>query len=746
MSNASVTPASEPAAGTTPAGVVMSHRQILFIIFGLMSGMFLASLDQTIVGTAIRTISDDLHGLSEQAWVTTAYLITSTISTPILGKLSDIFGRRPVFLSAIVIFLVGSLLSGTAWSMYSLAAFRAVQGIGAGGLMSLALTVMGDILAPRERAKYQGYFLAVFGTSSVIGPLVGGLFAGADQILWITGWRWVFLVNLPIGVVSLFMVTRFLHLPKRHGSAVIDWWGASAVILALVPGLIVAEQGRDWGWGSPASIACYVLSVIGVIGFLLAELRMGENALIPLRLFRNGTFAMSTVLGVLVGFGMFGALLTIPLYLQIVQGVTPTQSGFLMLPMVLGMMTASIASGQLIARTGRYKIFPITGTAILLAAFFYFTFITAGRPIWWPMIGMFGVGLGLGQLMQTLTIASQNSVDIRYMGVATSSSTFFRQIGGTVGTAVLLSVLFSTIPTSITSAMQDKATLTSALDAALNPAVASAPQNRPIMHQIWDKITTPVKSNVDAGLGTATTELKSAVKTGVTQKVTAGVKQAVTAQVTAAVAAEVKAGALPAAAQASVVKQQVAAALPTALQQVPTQVDKALPTATSAALATAASKAHATVVNGRLTVDWSNAADRRYYVDKVVPTIRAKLAKGSTAGTAGGAFDGDTSFLTKADRALKEPFLVGFSNGMVTVFWVGLVVVAIAFLLSWFLKATPLRAKSALQEAADRAHEGGAMVAPGGAEQELPDGAGRPSDLAGARARTAEPGAAGAVG
>jgi EmrB/QacA subfamily drug resistance transporter len=630
-----------PAPGTgSPAGVLLTHREILFIIFGLMGGMFLASLDQTIVGTAIRTISDDLNGLSQQAWVTTAYLITSTISTPILGKLSDIYGRRPIFLTAITIFLVGSAGASFAWSMYSLAGFRAVQGLGAGGLMSLALTVMGDILAPRERAKYQGYFLAVFGTSSVIGPLVGGLFAGADQILFITGWRWVFLINLPIGVAALFLVVRFLHLPKRHGSAVIDWWGAAAVILALVPGLIVAEQGREWGWASAGSITCYALAAVGVVAFVLVELRMGENALIPLRLFHNPTFAMATVLGVLVGFGMFGALLTIPLYLQLVQGATPTQSGFMMLPMVLGMMTASITSGQIISRTGKYKVFPITGTAILLLAFLYFTFITADRAWWWPLIGMFGVGLGLGQLMQTLTIASQNSVDVRYMGVATSSSTFFRQIGGTVGTAALLSVLFARIPDTIGGAFKNRALLRSALDAALDPAVANAPNNRGIMTHIYDGIVGPIRQQLPAG------------------------------------------------------------------------------------------------------IDLSNGAVRRQVVDRIVPQITSGSGGSGGGSRTGGALDGDTSFLTHATRALKEPFLVGFSNGMVTVFWVGLAVVALAFLLSWFLKATPLRAKSALQEAADRAHEGGAMVSPGGSPQETPEYDPEP---AGVRRTASGPGTAGAA-
>src|ERR1700710_2147703 len=240
------------------AGGVMSHRQILVIIGALMAGMFLSALDQTIVGTSMRTISDDLHGLSLQAWVTTAYLIMSTISTPIYGKLSDIFGRRPLFIIAISIFLAGSLLSVFSTSILELAGFRAFQGLGAGALMSLPLAIMGDMLAPRERAKYQGYFLAVFGISSVIGPLIGGLFAGASQILFISGWRWVFLVNLPIGIIALVMVIAFLHLPKftKATKPRIDWFGASAVIVTLVPVLLVAEEGRTWGWASAGSIAC----------------------------------------------------------------------------------------------------------------------------------------------------------------------------------------------------------------------------------------------------------------------------------------------------------------------------------------------------------------------------------------------------------------------------------------------------------------------------------------------------------
>ncbi|WP_426517934.1 MDR family MFS transporter [Diaminobutyricibacter sp. McL0618] len=495
----------------------MSHRQILFVIFGLMAGMFLSALDQTVVGTAIRTIGDDLHGLSQQAWVTTAYLIVSTISTPIYGKLSDIFGRRPLFIFAIVVFIIGSILASFSTSMVELAVFRAIQGLGAGGLMSMPLAIMGDMLAPRERAKYQGYFLAVFGISSLIGPLVGGLFAGAEQILGIAGWRWVFLINVPIGIVALLIVLRFLHLPSHErGSARIDWWGATAVIIALVPLLLVAEEGRNWGWGSPGALACYVIGAVGIIAFILIEMAMKDDALIPLKLFGSPTFSMATIIGVFVGFGMFGAMLTLPLYLQLVLGSTPTQSGFQTLPMILGLMISSIASGQIIARTGRYRIFPILGTAFLSGGFFYLTFLRYDVSYWFIAGAMLLIGLGLGQLMQTLTIASQNSVGLRDMGVATSASTFFRQIGGTLGTAVLLSLLFAVFPSNITTALSDKATLTSALDAALTPSVASAPENKQIMSLVYDPIVTPIEAGAQ----------KAAHEAGVAALVKQGVPQA----------------------------------------------------------------------------------------------------------------------------------------------------------------------------------------------------------------------------
>lgn len=461
---------------------VMNHRQIMLVLAGLMSGMFLAALDQSIVGTAMRTIADDLDGLALQAWATTAYLITSTISTPIYGKLGDIFGRRPLFMIAISIFVIGSVTSGFAQTMYELAAYRGLQGLGAGGLFSLALTIVADIVSPKERAKYQGYFLAVFGTASVIGPLVGGLFAGIDSFLWIDGWRWVFLINLPIGIISLIMVVTFLHVPHFPRPQKIDWWGAVTVIMGVVPLLIIAEQGREWGWGSPLAIAYYATSVIGIVAFILVERAMGEAALIPLALFKNTTFAFTQILGVIVGVGMFGAMIVLPLVLQIAYGVTPTQSGLLMLPMVVGMATATTLSGRITSKTGKYRIFMNLGTAVLSAAYAYlFLILEATTPLWMVSMGMVIVGLGLGQLMQTLMVSSQNSVPARDIGVATSSATFFRQMGGTLGVAVFLSILFSRLDETVMAAFGDPALQADLVAATQDPAVLANPANQALL-------------------------------------------------------------------------------------------------------------------------------------------------------------------------------------------------------------------------------------------------------------------------
>jgi EmrB/QacA subfamily drug resistance transporter len=444
-------------AATRPS-VEFTHRQILTILGGLMMGMFLAALDQTIMATATRTIADDLHGFNLQAWATTAFLITSTISTPLYGKLSDIYGRRGFFLFAIAVFILGSMLCGLSQNMYELAAFRAVQGIGAGGLMSMALAIIGDIVPPRERAKYQGLFLAVFGTASVIGPLLGGFFAGQDELIGITGWRWIFYLNVPIGIAAMVVVARVLHLPHTRTDHRIDWPGAVALIVGLVPLLTVAEQGRDWGWDSPRAFACYVIGAIGIVAFVLAERAYGDEALLPLRLFRNRTVAVGSISSTIIGMAMFGGLLTVPLYLQIVKGSSATEAGLQMIPFVIGIMAGSITAGQLIARTGRYRIFPIIGSTLMVLSLGLFAMIGADTPLWKTMLIMVVMGLGLGGNMQPMITAVQNAVSPREIGVATSSVTFFRSMGGTLGTAIFLSVLFNVVPGKVQSAFQSAST------------------------------------------------------------------------------------------------------------------------------------------------------------------------------------------------------------------------------------------------------------------------------------------------
>jgi EmrB/QacA subfamily drug resistance transporter len=408
-----------------------------------MLGMFLAALDQTIVSTAIKTIGNDLNNLSAQAWVTTAFLITSTIAAPLFGKLSDLFGRKRLFMLAIVIFIVGSALCGVATSMYELAAFRAFQGIGAGGIMPLALAIIGDIIPPRERARYQGYMMAVFAASSVLGPVLGGLFAGAHSFLGVTGWRWIFYINVPVAIAALYVVARVLKIDfvRRHRR--IDWGGAAMLAVGLVPLLVVAEQGNDWGWASAAAFACYLIGAAGLAAFVWIQHRMGDDALIPLRLFKSGTFSVASGQVTIIGMTMFGGLSVLPLYLQIVKGASPTKSGLLLLPLMGGMIVASLASGQFTMRTGRYKILPVIGSVLMAVGLGLMTQIGADTPLWSTDVYMALFGIGLGMNMQSLVLAMQNSVPARDMGVASSSSTFFRSIGGTIGTSVFLSILFS---------------------------------------------------------------------------------------------------------------------------------------------------------------------------------------------------------------------------------------------------------------------------------------------------------------
>ncbi|MDM7830001.1 MDR family MFS transporter [Cellulomonas edaphi] len=477
-------PEASSAGTSNPSGFQPpTHREILTILGGLMIGMFLAALDQTIVATSIRTIGDDLNGLSLQAWVTTAYLLTATISTPLYGKLSDIYGRKPLYMTAITLFVIGSALSGSADSMYQLAAYRGLQGLGAGGLMALAITILGDLVAPRERARYQAYFLAVFGTSSVLGPVVGGFFAGAETILGIDGWRWVFLINVPIGIVAILVIWRVLHLPPlRRVEHRIDWQGALALVLTLVPLLLVAEQGRVWGWGSDRALASYGVGLVGLVLFLLAERRAQGDAILPLHLFRNRTFSVGAAANTVIGLGMFGGLATLPLYLQIVKGQTPTQAGLTLIPFTVGIMAGSVIAGQTTSRTGRYKIFPVLGTVLMVIGAATFSQVDASTPLAYIFAASVIFGLGLGTTMQPLVLAVQNAVDVRDMGVATSSSLFFRQMGGTLGTAIFLSVLFSTVGRNIQDAFARLSTAPEFRAALADPAVTGNPDNAPVLN------------------------------------------------------------------------------------------------------------------------------------------------------------------------------------------------------------------------------------------------------------------------
>ncbi len=475
-----------PAASDNHSGEY-SHRQVLTILSGLMLGMFLGALDQTIVSTSIRTIADDLNGLSIQAWVTTAYLITATITTPIYGKLGDLYGRKKLFMFAITVFIVGSAACSFADSMYQLAAFRAFQGLGAGGLFTLVLAIIGDIVSPRERARYTGYFMAMFATSSVLGPLIGGFFAGADTILGISGWRWVFLVNVPIGIAALFVVSATLHVDQAHrdrGSVRIDWWGAAALVVGLVPLLTVAEQGRQWGWDSPRSIACYVVGVLGLVGFFVAERLMGQAALIPLRLFRIRAAAVTISASVIVGMAMFGGIMLLPLYMQIVHGATPTESGLLMLPMVVGMMGGSIGSGQVISRTGHIRLFPIVGSAVIVVGLGLLSLCDADTALLWVSLSMLVLGIGLGNCMQPLLLIIQSAVPPTEIGVATSSATFFRQIGGTLGVAIFLSVLFSSVGGNIADAIVADSQTEQWQQTVRDPEVLADPINRKVVHEL----------------------------------------------------------------------------------------------------------------------------------------------------------------------------------------------------------------------------------------------------------------------